>query len=364
MWSILLNFALVTFIAWHHEKFIDWESFGFAHNELVGDLTVGVDGNPVSRSLVRMRDQAARHPPQLRIHPVTFSKDGIQVNTRWMIGDNKGHLNIPQYSEEKRYKLIVDVGTEKGSGFIGLNALYPDVVLMLFEGHPVNFGQTVWNMLHNEMIISNPDSLKNKTRLSISKDRVLFIPVALSNTTGYIDFKESFKPGCGSLLSSKEGSWWCTQTKSLIPVAMARLDLFLALVPANYDFYLLKIDVEGADHMVMRGGGSYIRKFQMVFAECRPANATADLGFNVKVPYEREGSCKQVELNADMTSFGFTHQSCNDEDCMYAKSEAGLQQIKKLYKIREFGAPVYNVKTNILDLNYYVTNADLKSLDF
>jgi hypothetical protein len=74
---------------------------------------------------------------------------------------------------------------------------------------------------------------------------------------------------------------------------VARLDYLLDRVPPHYSFYYLKIDTEGADHLVIDGGGEtrvcrakgwhqelahslsvllgkYIAMFDMVSMECRP----------------------------------------------------------------------------------------------
>ena len=59
--------------------------------------------------------------------------NGLEMNLKWNIGDSNGNLHIPPYSADKKYKLIVDVGTELGSGYIALNYLYDDVVLLLSQ---------------------------------------------------------------------------------------------------------------------------------------------------------------------------------------------------------------------------------------
>jgi len=59
--------------------------------------------------------------------------NGLEMNLKWNICDSNGNLHIPPYSADKKYKLIVDVGTELGSGYIALNYLYDDVVLLLSQ---------------------------------------------------------------------------------------------------------------------------------------------------------------------------------------------------------------------------------------
>ena len=369
MFSVVLNCVLVAFVLYHHEKFVhfgdySWHNLIFQGSSVDGNGSFDHQGDKrVSRSLIRGAGSrnsrsAESNGGAVTKRSMTLSADnGLEMNLKWNIGDSNGNLHIPPYSADKKYKLIVDVGTELGSGYIALNYLYEDVVLLLFEGHPVNFGVTYHNLLRQEMFIRNgTNSIPEFKRAD--KSRILIIPTALSNggTNTYIEFLESYKPGCGSILKPSKDAYWCAQTTRSIQVPVNRLDNYLRRVPSNYNFYLLKIDVEGADHLVLEGAGSYLAKFQMVIAECREAGHQRGEG-------SRPGSCNRETLGGIMKGIGFVHIECFHGDCFYAKTAAGLKQVKSLSTVREFGLPIYDAKERVLSL-HVVPWAGVKTLDF
>lgn len=61
----------------------------------------------------------------------------------------------------------------------------------------------------------------------------------------------------GSLLKGAADAGFCQGSGRRIDIAVARLDYLLDKVPPYYSFYYLKIDTEGADHLVIDGGGGY-----------------------------------------------------------------------------------------------------------
>ena len=179
--------------------------------------------------------------------------------------------------------------------------------------------------------------------LQNAEKRILLLPTGLSNISGFVDFNENFATGCGSILKSKKDAHWCSQTVNTMKVPVARLDSLLSVVPSYYSFHYLKVDVEGADHLVLYGGGKYIPQFNFVSIECRPLGS--EWGSK-----SRDGSCDQATITKYMRDIGFTHSECTVQvdDCHFAKSNYGLLEAKIMHKAQ------YHSFNGHSDLPYYV----------
>jgi hypothetical protein len=139
-------------------------------------------------------------------------------------------------------------------------------------------------------------------------------------------FRESGIPSCNSLLESTKSATFCHKTFQLINVPVYRLDALLARVPTGYNFYYLKIDVEGADFLVLQGG-DYIDRFEMVSIECR---AGQNFG-------NRVGECDQVKAIAYMKRKGFLYNSCDATDCNFYKREDQAETVRQLFMSAHHG---------------------------
>lgn len=275
---------------------------------------------PERRKLQKLRGtpRSMRHIERLEPINTYKRRDGnasLYINWHWDIGDKNGMLNIPrdEGNSSNPYKLLVDVGLETGS-YLACDVLKdPSLVFIGFEANLVNFGVSHHNMLGN--IHKRSDVRK----------RILLLPLGLSNETANILFNENYAPACGSILKSKAKGWWCTHTINSYEIPVARLDTILSKVPLHYQFHYLKVDVEGADHLVVFGAGDYISKFHMVSMECRPPNHRAgDQG--------REGTCQQAAMVTYMAKYGFLENACDFEDCHFAKPGFTLNETKILFK--------------------------------
>jgi FkbM family methyltransferase len=230
------------------------------------------------------------------------------------IGDDSGALKIPRFPKDITYKLMVDVGLEEGSGLICLLQHDPTLVLMGFEAHPINFG-----VAYNNMLRGNP-------KINSIKDRVLLMPLALSNKDEYVSFNENYAPACGSIASSKEGGWWCSKTVSHRSVPAVRLDSILSRVPSNYVYHYLKIDVEGAERIVIEGGGKFIAKFEMISLEVDKSPGSGG----------RADSPTYEELTGVFDAMGFAYHACVElisYDCHFAKSNSSLFEAIRLQAV-------------------------------
>lgn len=99
--------------------------------------------------------------------------------------------------------------------------------------------------------------------MSEVKKRVQLLPFALADVDKYIKFNENYAPACGSILQSAKKAWWCALTSNVLYVPALSMNTLLKLVPAaNYDFHYLKVDVEGAEEIVLRGGSNFVPHFR------------------------------------------------------------------------------------------------------
>ncbi len=287
--------------------------------------------------------------PPYSVYSNEAGHHSMHVNLAWNVGNWKGNLlKLPsggQSPSTPRPKLIVDVGTEIGSGFMSLMHADPNLVLLAFEGHPINFGISYHNMLRQGIKLKPVWPGTEIIPFEFDHDRVLLIPSVLSDKDGYVDYNENYAPACGSILKSKPDGWWCTHTVNTISVPGARLDSYLAKVPVNYEFYYLKIDAEGADHLVVLGGGEYTSRFSMLSAECRASDDKAG-------SESRENNCDRDGLISLLRERGFKYSVCTGEDCHFAKTSGGLAQVVKLFKVRAFAHPLYNPGDHSFDLNF------------
>lgn len=287
-------------------------------------------------------------------HTASNSTNGsLFVNLRWDVGNGQGGLRLPS-DPKKRYQLIVDVGLEQGSGFMILQPTEPDLVILGFEGHPINFGVSYHNMHREQKLVYrqwlefNQTTGRSKnvsvtTPYHVDHSRILVMPLACSNYDGYVEFNENYVPACGSILKSKKKGWWCTVTTRTIPVPVTRLDTMLKKVPHNYDFFYLKVDTEGADALVIEGAGEYLEKFKMVSVECRAPDDIAGEA-------SRENNCNREQMLVVMKNAGFVAQLCKKEDCHFAKTDEYLQQTINLFEVRAFNVPTFWPISKTFDL--------------
>lgn len=228
-----------------------------------------------------------------------------------------GKLNIPGYSNTTRYKLMVDIGLEFGSGLMCLLHHDKSLVLIGGEANLINFCLSSFSMIGSAF----------KLNYKI-KSRILLIPTAFSNQDGYVEFNENQSPACGSILksSSKSGAFWCT----IVPTV--RLDTILEYVPPNYEFHYLKIDVEGAEHLVLEGGGSYISKFQMITLESRPRSQKGD----------RVNEVVMEDVIETLSAMGFRSKCIfsSSYDCHFVKESGSFFEAARLHNLAsKFGIP-------------------------
>ena len=252
----------------------------------------------------------------------TISFDGSKENAiftsmLWNISNGDGSiLNIPAYNATKRYKLLLDIGLETGSGLMCMlpEKLHANKVLVGVESHPLNFGLSSHNML------------KGNPTMEDAKSRTKLLPFAMSDTDRYVKFNENFAPACGSILPSAKNAWWCALTSNVLYVPAISMDTLLRMVPSNYDFHYLKVDVEGAEELVLRGGMDFVPLFKMISLEIN-ADPTKPNRVN-------EGNGKHIE--ALLKKHGFHYKKCGNiksADCHFGKTELDVVEAARLHSL-------------------------------
>lgn len=239
---------------------------------------------------------------------------GLHINWHWHITDLNGKLKLPSGKRpgtDKPYKLMIDVGLDLGSAIICELWKDPDLIYVGIEAHLINFGVSNYHMLGT---VPKDDPMRK---------RVLLLPLGLSNVTENMPFNENYAAGCGSILKSIEGGWWCTHTINSFEIPVVRLDSLLSRIPDDYTFHYLKVDVEGADHLVVFGAGDYVSKFNMVTIECRPPKD--------EMHKSRHNTCQQSEMLQYMTSRGFVTTYCDFEECHFIKKGHSLEEAQRLH---------------------------------
>jgi FkbM family methyltransferase len=128
-------------------------------------------------------------------------------------------------------------------------------------------------------------------------NRVFALRGAMAETEqSHVNFQMSASNHCGSLLKANENNnFWCWDTASELVVTVFQLEHLLDMIP-NSTFGIksinVKIDAEGADLLVLKGGGKALERVSSVVIECGGKNLEFD---NTTEGARREGMCNDDE---------------------------------------------------------------------
>jgi FkbM family methyltransferase len=101
-------------------------------------------------------------------------------------------------------------------------------------------------------------------------DRVFTLRAAIGDEEGVVDFNIGMGPACSSLLQKTNTTgFWCVNSSKSIRVNKFELKSVLELIPKTIESIHLKVDAEGADHLVLRGADTAIHRFKTVVIECQ-----------------------------------------------------------------------------------------------
>ena len=112
-------------------------------------------------------------------------------------------------------------------------------------------------------------------------NRVFVLRGAMAETKqSHVNFHMSPSNHCGSLLKANElNTFWCWATSQELVVTVFRLENLLDMIPNStlgIASINVKIDAEGADLLVLKGGGKALERVSSVIIECGEKNLECD----------------------------------------------------------------------------------------
>ncbi|MBC8156285.1 MAG: FkbM family methyltransferase [Bacteroidetes bacterium] len=142
--------------------------------------------------------------------------------------------------------LIVDVGANTGEFILNARAAFPNARLLAFEPHP--------------------DAIKTLQTTHRNDSHFVLQPVGLGSETGTATlYVPDFSPG-SSIVAKPTGE------HREVTIAIRQLDEFIDHIPSEGSV-LIKIDVEGYELEVLRGGRAFLAKADYLYLEARTTNA-------------------------------------------------------------------------------------------
>ena len=200
------------------------------------------------------------------VAPAVFPLEEVAVGGRWKEYARTGY-NSPRRIRfpEGVTDLIIDIGALR-SGFAREGALPASWAVIFFEPVPANIAE-----------------LQRALDSAPHRDRRFIVPAAVSSVEGAATFHRAAGPSCGSLLRSTAATGAgsaCQKTVGEYVVPVVTLaSLFEMLPPPSGEpggggglrHRYLKIDTEGADHLVLRGAGpglAALGRFGAITVEC------------------------------------------------------------------------------------------------
>ena len=140
-------------------------------------------------------------------------------------------------------------------------------------------------------------------------DRIFVLRAALGPQEGTADFNMAKVPSCGSILAtSQNNTFWCWGTKGKLRVNVFTLGDLIDLIPPSIQSIHVKVDAEGADHLVLEGASKALARVSTIVAECMPAPGKEWIQTSERV--ERDGQCNDDVLTKWMCD---QHQFCDNK---------------------------------------------------
>jgi FkbM family methyltransferase len=147
------------------------------------------------------------------------------------------------------YRLILDVGANRGQFYLVARKLHPSTPIWCFE--PI------------------PAALRSLRTVTSSDTRVTVWPYALSDASGRLQMTVAEKNDSSSLFAptrKQTSAFAGTQAVASLPVEVRTLDGVLSS-ETNLSPFLLKIDVQGAELAVLRGARQLLQHVGDIIVE-------------------------------------------------------------------------------------------------
>jgi len=173
-----------------------------------------------------------------------------------------GLIRFPEHITQ----VIIDVGARE-SDYLSRQESVKDrnTAIILFDPLPDSFIPVVHRVSKLQM-----ENRTNQWLDANYMNSVLAVRAALGETEGIISFNVGVAPACGSILefSPKDTPHWCMSSQQKIQVPILKLGSIIDMIPATICDIHIKIDAEGADMLVLKGGGDSIKRAGSVIIEC------------------------------------------------------------------------------------------------
>ena len=173
----------------------------------------------------------------------------VILANRPLIGELVHLTDHRLWYEKTGFNTIIDIGGFIGSYAMAMKTMLPEVSLYSFEPIKSNFDQLVSN-------------LKRFNRFTAFN-------TALGDESGMIDFWQNKFTASSSILDIHEEhikAFPVTEERKMIQVPISRLDDYLDMLELISPV-LLKMDVQGYEDKVIKGGGKVLEKVDYIITE-------------------------------------------------------------------------------------------------
>ena len=219
--------------------------------------------------------------------------------------------------------VVFDIGARDSDYLYALeDSEDPSVALFLFDPLPdsnIPLSKRVAEYAMRDIQNNEDDDNGEHKQMDVVKSRQVFLAkVAVGEREGMANFNIARGAACSSILkTSDKNEFWCADVKETIQVPLVTLGGLLRLIPdqedeletkhdedesedeseseseasvssSSVEQLHIKIDAEGADLAVLKGGGDFIHRAQTIIIEC---NADAIQ----KTTKFRNGECVQSD---------------------------------------------------------------------
>jgi len=202
-----------------------------------------------------------------------------------------------QFPSQVRH-VVIDIGARNSDYLQTLEQqLDPTIALILVDPLPESIiplasRAAIYNMKHT--IVNNPNPLNYYPDATYG-DRVFVVRGGMGQTEqARVQFQMGGKPECGSLLKTAQGNnFECWGTTKQLVVSVFTLESLLDMIPETDQIQSVhvKIDTEGADHLVLEGAGAALDRLSSIIIECAPPPNATDV-----LVVKREGMCQEDKV--------------------------------------------------------------------
>jgi len=118
-------------------------------------------------------------------------------------------------------------------------------------------------------------------------NRVIPLPIVMSNKEGILSFKEYEGPGCSSLLNPEINSsphipQLCKVIKKVHQIPSLRLERIIDMIPTEFPIEFLKVDAQGVDVDVIKSAGITIKRVKKIIIEVQSRTNSTQINFLYK----------------------------------------------------------------------------------